>query len=68
MTQKEMEKWFIEHEGFYLDCRYSVGAFSMSMEEMYQAFKARLMQECSVIERMTTEEYDEWSKNMVVQK
>lgn len=38
------------------------------VEELYQAFKTRLMNECSIIERMTHEEYEEWKNQMVVKK
>lgn len=36
------------------------------VETLYAAFKSRLMQECSVVERMTESEFDEWKKQMVM--
>lgn len=41
---------------------------SVTFEEMYQAFKSRLMHETSVVERMTPEEFEEWKKRMVIDK
>lgn len=35
-------------------------------EKLYQAIKSRLMHECSVVPRMTPEEYGEWLGKMVV--
>lgn len=47
------------------------GTFSQTIltagevENIYQQIKARLIQECSLIERMTDEEWTEWRKKMV---
>jgi hypothetical protein len=42
--------------------------FVETPEKLYQEIKARLMSECSVVERMTSEAYAEWVDKMVVKK
>jgi hypothetical protein len=40
----------------------------VTFKTLYQAFKSRLMNECSLVPRMTPEEYEEWASKMVIKR
>jgi hypothetical protein len=41
------------------------GDYTYFWEQMYQAFKSRLLDELHVTAKMTPEEYEQWKKQMV---
>lgn len=62
MTKEDIDRWFAINT--WIDAPFVI----INTEDMFQAFKHRLMHECSLVERMTPEEFEEWKKAMVVDK
>lgn len=66
MTDKEANEFWKRNAERFFDIYYYSSECGLRIEDVYQAFKHRLMAECSVIPRWTDEEAEEWKKKMTL--